>query len=272
MTNLVKCTFIIFCIFLNYNSLIGQSLYLDEKAPIHDRIIDLLSIMTVEEKISLLRETAPAIERLGIDKFYHGNEALHGVVRPGNFTVFPQAIGLAAMWNPDLHFQIATAISDEARGRWNELGQGKDQVELYSDLLAFWSPTVNMARNPRWGRTPETYGEDPFLSGVLGTQFVKGLQGNHPKYLKVIATPKHFAANNEEHNRFHCNVEVTERLLREYYFPAFEACIIKGEAASIMAAYPSINGVPCMANPWLLQKVLRDDWGFKGYVVGDCGV
>lgn len=248
-----------------------KELFRDETAPLHERILDVLSRMTVEEKIDLLRASSPPNERLGIDHYYHGNEALHGVVRPGNFTVFPQAIGLASMWNPDLHYRVATAISDEARARWNELEQGKLQKDRFSDLLTFWSPTINMARDPRWGRTPETYGEDPFLSGVLGVQFVKGLQGNDPKYLKVVSTPKHFAVNNEEHNRFVCNPQVSERLLREYYLPAFEMSVKEGKAASIMSAYNAINGVPCTLNPWLLQKVLRQDWGFQGYVVSDCG-
>lgn len=248
-----------------------RMLYLDEKAPMHDRITDLLSRLTVEEKISLLTATSPGIPRLGISHYYHGNEALHGVVRPGRFTVFPQAIGMASMWNPDLHYKIATAISDEARARWNELDGGKLQDMQFSDLLTFWSPTVNMARDPRWGRTPETYGEDPYLSGVLGTCFVKGLQGNDPRYLKVVATPKHFAANNEEHNRFVCNPQIPEKQLREYYLPAFEACVREGKSASIMSAYNALNDVPCTCNPWLLNKILRDDWGFDGYVVSDCG-
>lgn len=246
-------------------------LFRNEAAPMHDRIMDLLSRLSVDEKVSLLRATSPGIPRLEIEKYYHGNEALHGVVRPGPFTVFPQAIGLAAMWNPDLHYQVATVISDEARARWNELCLGKKQLGQFSDLLTFWSPTVNMARDPRWGRTPETYGEDPYLSGVLGVQFVKGLQGNDPRYLKVVSTPKHFAANNEEHNRFECNPQISERQLREYYLPAFEDCVKEGRAESIMTAYNAINDVPCTLNTWLIQKVLRDDWGFDGYVVSDCG-
>ena len=246
-------------------------LYKDGNAPTHERVMDLLSRLTVEEKIGLLRATSPGIPRLGIPKYYHGNEALHGIVRPGRFTVFPQAIGLASTWNPRLQYQVATVISDEARARWNELDQGRKQTYQFSDLLTFWSPTVNMARDPRWGRTPETYGEDPYLSGVMGTAFVRGLQGDDDRYLKVVATPKHFAANNEEHNRFMCNPQISEKQLREYYLPAFEACIKDGKAASIMAAYNAINDVPCSANPWLLDKVLRRDWGFGGYVVSDCG-
>ncbi len=249
----------------------AQELYKNENAPTHERIMDLLSRLTVEEKISLLRATSPGISRLDIPKYYHGNEALHGVVRPGRFTVFPQAIGLAATWNPVLQEQVATVISDEARARWNELDQGREQKSQFSDLLTFWSPTVNMARDPRWGRTPETYGEDPYLSGIMGTAFVKGLQGNDSRYLKIVSTPKHFAANNEEHNRFVCNPQISEKQLREYYLPAFEACVKDGKSASIMSAYNALNDVPCTLNAWLLTKVLRNDWGFKGYVVSDCG-
>lgn len=249
----------------------AQELYKNENAPTHERIMDLLSRLSVEEKISLLRATSPGISRLDIPKYYHGNEALHGVVRPGRFTVFPQAIGLAATWDPVLQEQVATVISDEARARWNELDQGREQKNQFSDLLTFWSPTVNMARDPRWGRTPETYGEDPYLSGVMGTAFVKGLQGNDSRYLKIVSTPKHFAANNEEHNRFVCNPQISEKQLREYYFPAFEACVKEGKSASIMSAYNALNDVPCTLNAWLLTKVLRNDWGFKGYVVSDCG-
>lgn len=265
-----KLVFLLFFIRLGTISM-AQDLYRNMDTPIHERIYDLLSKMTIEEKISLLRATSPGVERLGIDKYYMGNEALHGIVRPGKFTVFPQAIGLASMWNTELHHEIATVISDEARARWNELERGKKQKDQFSDLLTFWSPTVNMARDPRWGRTPETYGEDPFLSGTLGTAFVKGLQGNHPRYLKAVATPKHFAANNEEHNRFYCDAAITETNMREYYLPAFEKCIREGKAESIMTAYNAINGVPCTVNNWLLKKVLKEDWGFNGYIVSDCG-
>jgi len=248
----------------------GNELFRDMNAPRHERILDLLSRLTVEEKISLLVNDAGEIPRLNIDKYYHGNEALHGIVRPGEFTVFPQAIGLAATWNPELIFRVSSAISDEARGRWRELDYGKKQIAGGSDLLTFWSPTVNMARDPRWGRTPETYGEDPYLTGVIGVEFVKGLQGDHPRYLKTVSTPKHFAVNNEEHNRSSCNVQVSERDLREYYLPSFERCIIDGNAQSIMMAYNAVNDVPCTANTYLIKKVLREDWNFNGYIVSDC--
>ncbi|WP_029904900.1 glycoside hydrolase family 3 protein [Prevotella sp. 10(H)] len=249
---------------------IAQKVYKDMNAPMHDRILDLLSQLTPDEKIDLLIANSNGVPRLGIDKYYHGNEALHGIVRPGKFTVFPQAIGLASTWNTELMLKVSTAISDEARARWNELELGKKQNNTSSDLLTFWSPTINMARDPRWGRTPETYGEDPFLTGELGLAFVKGLQGDHPRYLKTVSTPKHFAANNEEHNRASCNAIISERDLREYYLPAFEKCIVDGKAQSIMTAYNAVNGVPCTVNTYLIKKVLRGDWGFKGYVVSDC--
>lgn len=266
----VGCSMALFALPLSGQTDGGTELFRDMKAPQHERIMDLLSRLTVEEKISLLVNDAPAIGRLGIDKYNHGNEALHGVVRPGDFTVFPQAIGMAAMWNPELLYRISSAISDEARGRWKELEYGKKQIAGASDLLTFWSPTVNMARDPRWGRTPETYGEDPYLSGVLGVAFVKGLQGNHPRYLKTVSTPKHFAVNNEEHNRSSCNAKVSERDLREYYLPSFERCITEGKAQSIMMAYNAVNDVPCTVNTYLIKNVLRGDWGFNGYIVSDC--
>lgn len=238
---------------------------------IEERVQDLLSLLTMEEKVSLLVSTSEAIPRLEIENYYHGNEALHGVVKGGRFTVFPQAIALSATWNPDLIYKVSTAISDEARAKWNFYNQGKDQKNVYSDLLTFWSPTINMARDPRWGRTPETYGEDPYLTTKIGLSFVNGLQGNDDQYLKVVATPKHFVANNQEENRFAYNAKISERALREYYFPAYKACIVEGKAQAIMSAYNAINGVPSTANNWLLNTVLRGDWGFKGYVVSDCG-
>ncbi|MCF0167425.1 MAG: glycoside hydrolase family 3 protein, partial [Bacteroidales bacterium] len=257
--------------FASYAQDRSDALWKNQNAPIAERVEDLLSRMTAEEKIRILVATALPIDRLGIPKYYHGNEALHGIIRPGRFTVFPQAIGMASMWDPDLVWQIANAASDEARARWNELGNGEFQTQHFTDLLTFWSPTVNMARDPRWGRTPETYGEDPYLTGVLGASFVKGLQGDDPKYLKVVSTPKHFACNNEEHNRFECNAVISEKQLREYYLPAYEMCVKEGDCESVMASYTSINGMPSSCSHWLLTEVLRDDWGFDGYVVSDCG-
>jgi len=247
------------------------SIWQDELAPIDDRVEDLLGRMTVDEKISLLIVSGQPIDRFGIQKLYIGNECLHGVIRPGRFTVFPQAIGLASMWDPELMEEISTAISDEARARWNELEQGKLQNAEYSDLLNFFSPTINMARDPRWGRTPETYGEDPYLTGTMGTAFVKGLQGYDPHYLKAAATLKHYAANNEEHNRMECKTVISEKQLREYYLPAYEMCVKDAHAEAVMGAYNAVNGVPCCCNKWLLTDLLRGEWGFDGYVVSDCG-
>jgi len=241
----------------------------DTSLPVEERAADLVSRLTLDEKAGLLSYMSDPVPRLGIDHYYFGNEALHGVVRPGKFTVFPQAIALAATWDPGLIHEVTTAISDEARGKNNTMGGNVDLRS--SGLLTFWSPTVNMARDPRWGRTPETYGEDPYLTSRIGVAFVTGLQGDDPEYTKVVSTPKHFVANNEEHNRLRCNPQISERSLREYYFPGFKACVTEGGARSVMGAYNALNGIPCNANRWLLTEVLRGEWGFDGYVVTDCG-
>jgi beta-glucosidase len=238
-------------------------------APIPERVKALMSQLAMKEKISLIYFLAPAIDRLGIREYNNGNECLHGLVRPGSFTVFPQAIGLGATFDPALVHTMASAISDEARAKWNMTGG--QHLGRYSDVLTLWSPVVNMARDPRWGRTQETYGEDPWLTSRLGVSFVRGLQGDDPHYLKVIATPKHFAGNNQEHGRMGLNILADERYLQEYELAGFRACITEGKAESIMAAYTAINGVPCSANKWLLTDVLRGKWGFQGYVVSDCG-
>jgi beta-glucosidase len=238
----------------------------DSSVTTEKRIDDLLSRMTVDEKISQMVNTSPAIERLGIPKYEWWNECVHGVMGT-DVTVFPQAIGLAATWNTDLMGNVAVAISDEARAVYEPNGGSA----FGRGGLTYWSPVVNMARDPRWGRTQECYGEDPYLVSKLGVAFVKGLQGNDPKYLKVIATPKHYAANNEEYRRHSGSSEVPEEVLREYYLPQFKACIVEGKAYSIMGAYNAVNGVPCCANPQLLDDILRNEWGFKGFVVSDCG-
>ena len=235
---------------------------------------ELVKQLKLEEKISLLSETAPAIERLGIRRYHHGNEALHGVVRPGKFTVFPQAIGMAASFHPGLVRDVGSAISDEARARHNENhGEmaGDDFDGLYNGLLTFWSPNLNVARDPRWGRTGETYGEDPHLAGACGTSFVRGLQGDREGILKTVATPKHFVANNEEHNRFECNADIPRDQYFDYYLKPFEIVIKEGKCEAVMAAYNAVDGVPCHANHELLTEILREEWGFEGYVVSDCG-
>jgi len=240
----------------------------DYTLPIDVRVADLVKQMTLDEKISNLAADADAIPRLGIKKFGYGGEALHGVMG-GKFTVFPIPIAMGAAWNPDLVHEVATAISDEAWGAINR----DDEKEGYpgSRFHSFWAPNINMARDPRWGRTAETYGEDPYLTGRNAVAYVTGIQGDDPKYIKASSAPKHFAANNEDHNRDFCNAKISERALREYYFPAFKAAVMEGRAQSIMGAYNAINGVPCNANKWLLVDVLRKDWGFNGYVVTDCG-
>ena len=239
----------------------------DTSLPIEKRIEDLLSRMTVEEKITQMCNDSPAIERLGIPAYFWWNECVHGVMGR-DVTVFPHAIALAAMWNPDLLYKIAIATSDEARAVYRPDGSNGG---IGSGGLTYWSPMINMARDPRWGRTQESYGEDPYLAGRLGVVFVKGLQGDDPKYLKIVATPKHFVANNEEYRRHSGSSEVPEQVLQEYYLPHFKACVVEGKAHSVMSAYNALNGIPCSANPKLLIDILRGEWGFDGVVVSDCG-
>lgn len=235
-----------------------------------ERAQALASQMTLEEKISQLMNDAPAIERLNIPAYNWWNECLHGVGRAGIATVFPQAIGLAATWNPALLHRVATAIADEARAKHHE-AQRNGITAIYTGLN-MWAPNVNIFRDPRWGRGQETYGEDPFLTARLGVAYVTGLQGDDDKYLKVVATPKHFAVHSgPEHSRAYFDSHPTERDLWETYLPAFEACIREGKAASIMGAYNRLNGEPCCASPRLLQEILRDRWGFDGFVYADCG-
>ncbi len=237
----------------------------------HEQMIkDLVGEMTLDEKISQTTYDSPAIDRLGIPKYNWWNEALHGVGRAGLATVFPQAIGLAATWNPELMQRVATAISDEARAK-HHLAIGQGMRDMYTGLT-FWSPNINILRDPRWGRSQETYGEDPYLTAVMGLAFVKGLQGDDPYFLKLVATPKHFAAHSgPELMRHEFDVIVDERTLRETYLFAFEAMVKEGNVASIMGAYNRVNGEPACASRTLLHKILRDEWGFTGYVVSDCG-
>ena len=240
-----------------------------------ERAAALVRQMTLEEKLRLIVETAEPVERLGIPKYYHGNEALHGVVRPGKFTVFPQAIAFGAMFDDGLLERIAEAISDEARAKYfrgeKEENGGKPYDGLYNGLLTFWSPDLNLARDPRWGRTAETYGEDPYLAGKNGAAFVRGIQGKDETYIKAVATPKHFTANNEEHNRFTCNAVMSEKTFREYHLEPFRMAVQEGHAEAVMAAYNAVNGVPCHENKRMLTDILRGEWGFDGYVTSDCG-
>jgi beta-glucosidase len=244
--------------------------YLDPDRDFEARAADLVSRMTVEEKVSQVMNDAPAIPRLGIPAYEWWNECLHGVARAGAATVFPQAIGMAASFDRALMHEVATAISDEARAKHHEFAR-RGQRARYQGLT-FWSPNINIFRDPRWGRGQETYGEDPYLTARMGVEFVKGLQGDDPRYLKLVATAKHFAVHSgPEPDRHHFDAHPSERDLYETYLPAFRALVQEGRAASVMGAYNRVNGESASASQRLLLDILRRDWGFDGYVVSDCG-
>jgi beta-glucosidase len=244
--------------------------YLNPDLPAEARAADLVQRMTVEEKVSQVVHAAPAIPRLGIPAYNWWNEALHGVARAGMATVFPQAIGLAASFDTPLMAEVATAIADEGRAKHHEAVR-RGERGIYQGLT-FWSPNINIFRDPRWGRGQETYGEDPYLTARMGVEFVKGLQGDDPRYYKLIATAKHFAVHSgPEPERHHFDARVGDRDLYETYLPAFRALIQEGRAASVMGAYNRVNGESASASQRLLLDILRRDWGFGGYVVSDCG-
>ncbi len=237
---------------------------------VETRVNDLVGRMTLEEKISQMMNTAPAIDRLGIPAYDWWNECLHGVGRAGLATVFPQAIGLGATWDEDLIFKVSTTISDEARAKYHEFIRNGSRKRYQG--LTFWTPNINIFRDPRWGRGQETYGEDPFLTGRIGVQFIKGLQGNDPKYFKTIATVKHFVVHSGPEPERHSFDAVTdERDFRETYLPQFEMGIKEGKAYSVMCAYNRYNGETCCGSDALLNGILRTEMGFDGYVVSDCG-
>ena len=243
--------------------------YLNPQLPVERRVNDLVGRMTLEEKVAQMMNKSPAIVRLGVPDYDWWNEALHGVAYAGNATVFPQAIGLGATWNPELMHSVATAISDEARAKYNEAVGRNFRKRFYG--LTFWSPNINIFRDPRWGRGQETYGEDPFLTSRLGVAFVRGMQGDDPRYLKVIATPKHYAVHSgPEPERHVFDAVVAERDFRETYLPAFRAAIVEAKAGSVMCAYNRVNGEPACASKRLMTDILRAEWGFDGYVVSDC--
>jgi beta-glucosidase len=244
--------------------------YLETDQTADVRAADLVSRMSVEEKISQLMNAAPAIPRLNVPAYDWWNECLHGVARAGAATVFPQAIGMAASFDRTLMRQVATAISDEGRAKHHEYVR-RGQRNRYQGLT-FWSPNINIFRDPRWGRGHETYGEDPYLTARMGVEFVKGLQGEDPKYLKVVATAKHFAVHSgPEADRHRFDVHPTERDLYETYLPAFKALVQEGKVESVMSAYNRVNGESASGSQRLLVDILRRDWGFDGYVVSDCG-
>src|ERR1700741_1033663 len=244
--------------------------YFNPKLPLDQRVNDLISRMTLEEKVSQMMNAAPAIPRLGIPRYDWWNEALHGVAFSGVATVFPQAIGLGATFDPPLINRMATVISEEARAKYHEAQRRGNHNRFYG--LTFWSPNINIFRDPRWGRGQETYGEDPYLTSRLGVEFVKGLQGDDPRYLKVVSTPKHYAVHSgPEPERHRFDAAASERDERETYLPAFRATVMEARAVSVMCAYNRTNGEPCCANSHLLADTLRGEWGFNGYVVSDCG-
>jgi len=266
------CVFILFLFTLNARpqGIAGPVKYTDPKLPFAERVNDLVSRLTLQEKVLQMQNSAPAIERLGIPAYNWWSECLHGVARNGIATVFPQAIGMAATWDPGLIGQEADVVSTEARAKYYEcIAQGKRGI--YQGLT-FWSPNINIFRDPRWGRGQETYGEDPFLTSRIGIAFVKGLQGNDPRYFKVIATAKHYAVHSgPEPDRHSFDAWCSERDLYETYLPAFEALVRYGKAYSVMGAYNRFWNEPCTASDLLLDKILRKKWGFGGYVTSDCG-
>ncbi len=247
----------------------GQS-WFDASQPLDKRVDALVSSMTLEEKAEQMNNHAPAIPRLGVPKYDYWSEGLHGIARSGYATLFPQAIGLAATWDLNLQHQVATVVSTEARAKYNQAM--RDNVHRIFFGLTIWSPNINIFRDPRWGRGQETYGEDPYLTSRMGVEFVKGLQGDDPKYFLTVATPKHFAVHSgPESLRHEFNVDVSPRDLEDTFLPAFRATVTEAHADSVMCVYNAIDGEPGCANKMLLQKYLRGFWKFNGFVTSDCG-
>jgi beta-glucosidase len=258
-------------IILNFFSSYSQETGLPFRNPdltLDQRIDDLISRMTLEEKTSQLLYNSPAIDRLGIPEYNWWNECLHGVGRAGRATVFPQAIGLAATFDDDLVYRVADAISTEARAKYNEAIRKNNRVQYLG--LSFWTPNINIFRDPRWGRGQETYGEDPYLTGRMGSAFVEGLQGNDPVYLKAAACAKHFAVHSgPEKTRHVFNALPDEKDFRETYLPAFKA-LADAKVEAVMCAYNRLYDEPCCGSKYLLKSILRDEWGFEGHIVTDC--
>ena len=245
--------------------------YKNPQVPLQQRVNDLVARMTLEEKVSQLGHTAEAIPRLGVPEYNWWNEGLHGVARAGYATVFPQAIGMAASFDEPLVHKVADVISTEFRAKYYATRHPDGSSDWYRGLTV-WSPNINIFRDPRWGRGQETYGEDPFLTSRLGVAFITGLQGDDPRYLKVVATSKHFAVHSgPESTRHTVDVKASRHDMEDTYLPAFRATVVEGKAESVMCAYNSLNGEPACANAELLRRYLRQDWGFQGYVVSDCG-
>ena len=255
--------------------------YKDKNASPYDRAVSIVSEMTLEEKVSLMRHEAAELPRLGIKQYNWWNEALHGVGRAGAATVFPQPIGMAASFDDRLLFDVFTAVSDEARAK-NQEAKAQGPLNIYQGLT-FWTPNVNIYRDPRWGRGHETYGEDPYLTGVMGVSVVRGLQGdnfeggayegdNAEKYYKLHACAKHYAVHSgpEWSRHVYDANDVSPRDLYETYLPAFKDLVQKGGVKEVMCAYNRFEGEPCCGSNRLLQQILRNEWGYKGIVLSDC--
>jgi beta-glucosidase len=246
-----------------------QEVYLSQDLPVEQRVDDLVGRMTLAEKISQMQNKSPSIPRFHISEYDWWNEGLHGIARSGYATVFPQAIGLAATWDTELIDRVADVVSTEARAKYNQ-AQRDDNHSIYYGLT-LWSPNINIIRDPRWGRGQETYGEDPFLTGQIGAAFVKGLQGKDSKYLKVVATAKHYAVHSgPESERHSFDVVVSPHDLEDTYLPAFRDLVVNAHVGSVMCAYNAVDASPACTNQMLLQQRLKRDWHFKGYVVSDC--
>ena len=244
--------------------------YLDTSLSIDERVKDLIGCMTLEEKVGLMNHPAHGIPRLNMPAYNYWSEALHGVARSGRATVFPQAIAMAATWDKELIHKVATAISDEGRAKYHAALRRNGYTAQYQGLT-FWSPNVNIFRDPRWGRGQETWGEDPFLTGEMASAYVKGLQGDHPKYLKAAACAKHYAVHSgPEKDRHHFNAIVTRRELYDTYLPAFKKLVIEAKVEAVMGAYNRTLDEPCCASKLLIEDILIGEWGFEGHFVSDC--
>lgn len=246
---------------LSYQASAQTLPYQDTQLSFHERAKDLVSRMTLDEKINQVGHNTQAISRLGVKSYNYWNEGLHGVARSGAATSFPVSKAMSCTWDLPLIYKCAEATANEARIYNKQKGKG----------LIYWCPTINMSRDPRWGRDEENYGEDPYLTGRLAVEYIRAMQGNHEKYYKTVATAKHFAANNFEGGRHSTSSDMDERNLREYYLPAFEMAVKDANVRSIMSAYNALNGIPCGANRTLLIDILRKEWGFNGFVTSDCG-
>jgi beta-glucosidase len=270
---ITKCLLIFFFILCfghnSWSQVVKNALYLDDNQPLEERVNDLISRLTIKEKAILLDHTGPVVSRFNI-RADGWNQAMHGVWWDRPTTLFPVPTAMAATWDTKLVREVATAISDEARGIYNGWHEDPNFDGDHKGLI-YRAPILNIGRNPYWGRNYEIWGEDPFLTGKMGVAFVKGMQGDDPKYLKLAATLKHYAVNNVEKDRHLLSANVSERMLHEYWLPAFKDAIIEGQAQSVMASYNAINGVPNVMNEYLLTEILKKDWGFEGFVVSDLG-